>query len=69
MKLCLKNSDFICIEKSSINIIVDNQKYSYSKEDIEAVMLITNDLGPVYDDLCLALSSILLFKKGISTVL
>ena len=55
MKLCLKNSDSIHIEGNNINVILDKQKYVYSKTDIEAAMLITNNLGPYYDDLCLAI--------------
>lgn len=55
MKLCLKNEDTICIKNCNINVVIDNKTYIYRKEEIAAAMIITSDLGPLYDDMCLAI--------------
>lgn len=55
MKLCLKNEDSIHIENDCIHVLLDNKKYIYSKSEIEAAMIITNNLGSFYDDMCLVI--------------
>ena len=48
------NSDTLCVKDGGIEAVVQNDKYVFDKSEIEAVMIITSDLGPFYDDMCLA---------------
>lgn len=38
-----------------VQAIVDGMQYSYKLSEIEQVMLITTELGPFLDDMCLAI--------------
>lgn len=55
MKLTLNNSDTICVRDGKIAVVFENKEYSFAKEEIEAVMIITTDKGPFLDDMCLAI--------------
>lgn len=55
MKLTLSNNDTICVKNGAVETVFENKAYSFAKEEIEAVMMITTDKGPIYDDMCLAL--------------
>ena len=54
MKLTLSNKDTICIKNEKIAVVFENSEYAFTKDEIEAAMLITTDKGPFYDDMCLA---------------
>lgn len=54
MKLTLNNNDTICVKNGKIAAVFEDKEYSFAKEEIEAVMIITTDKGPFYDDMCLA---------------
>lgn len=55
MKLTLNNNDTICVRDGKVDVIFENNEYSFTKEEIEAVMIITTDKGPFYDDMCLVI--------------
>lgn len=55
MKLTLNNSDTICVKEGKIAVVFEGKEHSFTKEEIEAAMIITTDKGPFYDDMCLAL--------------
>lgn len=55
MKLTLGNQDTICVKDGKIEVVFENREYAFVKEEIEAAMIITTDMGPFYDDMCLAL--------------
>ena len=54
MKLTLNNEDTVCVKDGRVEVVFEGREYSFEKEEIEAVMLITTDKGPFYDDMCLA---------------
>ena len=54
MKLTLHNDDTICVKDGKISVVFEDKEYSFTKEEIEAAMIITTDKGPFYDDMCLA---------------
>ena len=49
------NSDKLYIDNENIIAEVLGEKYTFKITDIDLVMIITNDLGPFYDDMCLAI--------------
>lgn len=55
MKLTLNNNDTICVKEGKISVVFQGKQYSFTKEEIEAAMIITTDKGPFYDDMCLAI--------------
>lgn len=55
MKLTLNNNDTICVKDGKITVVFEGKEYCFTKEEIEAAMIITTDKGPFYDDMCLAL--------------
>lgn len=55
MKLTLNNSDTICVKDDKVSVVFEDKEYSFTKEEIEAAMIITTDKGPFYDDMCLAI--------------
>lgn len=55
MKLTLNNEDTVCVNNSRVEVVFEGRGYSFAKEEIEAVMIITTDKGPFYDDMGLAI--------------
>lgn len=56
MKLKIeKDADTLCVVDKDIEAVVENQKYVFNKDDIDAVFMITADLGLLYDNMCLAI--------------
>lgn len=55
MKLTLDNNDTICVKDGKIAVVFEGMEYCFTKEEIEAAMIITTDKGPFYDDMCLAI--------------
>ena len=55
MKICIENNDKIFIKDNCIEVYAKNQKYCFDKSEIEEINIITTDLGPFYDDMCLAI--------------
>lgn len=49
------NEDTIHIVDNKLEISVGETRYVYEKENVEALLMITNDLGPFYDDMGLAI--------------
>ncbi len=47
--------DNLTIENGKIKAIVKNTPYFFAISDIEQVLIITTDLGPFYDDMCLVI--------------
>ena len=47
-------NDNLLMENGKIKAVVKGEEYFFNIEDIEQVLLITSDLGPFYDDMCLA---------------
>lgn len=55
MKLTLNNEDTVCVKNGRVEVVFKGERYFFTKEDIEEVMMITTDKGPLYDDMCLAI--------------
>lgn len=55
MKLTLNNVDTVCVRNGRVEAVFEGKSYSFTKEDIEKVMIITTDKGPFYDDMCLVI--------------
>lgn len=56
MKIRVENDqDILCVKNDSIEVVVQNKKYTFDKSEIESAMLITTELGPFYDDMGLAI--------------
>lgn len=56
MKLRVEDvNDTVCVKDTMIEVVIQNEKYVFQKEEIEAVLMITTDLGPFYDDMCLCI--------------
>ncbi len=49
------NEDSLELNESIIKAQVAGIKYEFELSRIEAVFIITTDLGPIYDDMCLAI--------------
>lgn len=47
--------DNLLMENDKIKAIVKGEEYIFDIEEVEQVLIITNDLGPFYDDMCLAI--------------
>lgn len=55
MKIKIETADDrLSIENGKIKAIVNNNEYSFFVSEVEQVLIITTDLGPFYDDMCLA---------------
>lgn len=48
-------NDRLFMEDGKIKAVVKNKEYLFDISDIEQVVLLTTDLGPAYDDMCLAI--------------
>ena len=58
MKLLqLGPEDFLTLEENVLRVWVENQKYVYSIESIEKMVLLKTDAGPFYDDMGLAIDT------------
>lgn len=55
MKICIENDDKIIIKDNCIEVYVQKEKYCFDKSEIEEINIITTDLGPFYDDMCLTI--------------
>lgn len=56
MKIKVETSeDSLSLNDGKICAIVKGAKYEFEVSEIEEVLLITSDLGPFYDDMCLAI--------------
>lgn len=49
------SSDSLSLENGKIRAFADGTEYFFDVSEIEEALLITNDLGPFCDDMCLAL--------------
>lgn len=47
--------DNLLLESGKIKAIVNGEEYIFDIEDVKQVLIITNDLGPFYDDMCLTI--------------
>lgn len=55
MKIRVANDDKIFVKDNCVEVYAKNEKYSFDKSEIEEIHIITTDLGPFYDDMCLAI--------------
>ena len=55
MKICLENDDRISVTDDRIEVYAGNEKYCFDRSEIEEIIILTTDLGPFYDDMCLAI--------------
>ena len=46
-------SDFILLEDETIKVFANNKEYSFNVSDVQRVLIITTDKGPLYDDMFL----------------
>lgn len=49
------NEDSLIVLENIIKVTVAEEEYVFEISDVEQVLIITNDLGPIYDDMCLAI--------------
>ena len=49
------NEDTLAIVNNEIQVTVGNVTSTYSLESVEKIVLLTTDMGPVYDDMGLAI--------------
>lgn len=47
--------DSLLLRDGKICATVDGKEYRFELAEIEAVLIITSDMGPFYDDMCLAI--------------
>lgn len=50
-----EKNDKLTMEDGKIKAVVKNKPYFFAVSDIEQVLIITTNLGPFYDDMCLAI--------------
>lgn len=55
MKIRIENDDKIFNKDNRIEVYAQNEKYSFDSSEIEEIHIITTDMGPFYDDMCLAI--------------
>lgn len=48
-------SDTLCVKDHCIEAVVQGESFIFDKSEIETIMMITSDMGPFYDDMCLAI--------------
>jgi len=48
------DADSLTLENDRIRAFSDGTEYFFGLSEIEALLIITSDLGPLYDDMCLA---------------
>ena len=49
------NEDSLAIVNNEIKVTVGNVTFTYSLESVEKIVLLTTDMGPIYDDMGLAI--------------
>ena len=47
--------DSLELINDTIRVVVSNEEYCFALSEVEEVLIITNDLGPIYDDMCMAI--------------
>ena len=55
MKIIIEPNDTLSLKDGKIQALAGGTEYHFSLSEIEEVLIITNDLGPFYDDMCLAI--------------
>lgn len=55
MKIKIQTAaDSLTLENGRICALADGTEYFFDISEVEELLIITNDLGPLYDDMCLA---------------
>ena len=55
MKIKIQTAaDSLTLENGRIRALADGAEYFFELSEVEELLIITNDLGPLYDDMCLA---------------
>ena len=55
MHLRIESEDFISVIGNEMHADIGENKYIFNLDSIIKIVLITTDLGPVYDDMCMAI--------------
>lgn len=55
MKIKVPDGDSLKVESGKILAEVDGEKFTFEPSEVEQALIITSDLGPFEDDMCLAL--------------
>ncbi len=56
MKIKIETAgDSLSLKDGKIYAFADGKQHTFEVSEIEEVVLITSDLGPIYDDMCLAI--------------
>lgn len=55
MKIKIGLNDTLSLIGGKIHALAGGIEYAFELSEIEEVIIITNDLGPFYDDMCLAI--------------
>ena len=55
MKIKVLDGDSLCLEDGRIWAVVSGREFNFDLSEIEEALIITTDLGPFEDDMCLAL--------------
>lgn len=55
MKIKVLDGDTLKVESGKILVVVNDEDFMFDPLEVEQVLIITTDLGPFEDDMCLAL--------------
>lgn len=55
MKIKVLDGDSLKVESGKILVEVNNENFTFEPSEVEHVLIITTDLGPFEDDMCLTL--------------
>ena len=54
-KICINTEeDSLSLIDNKIHAVADNTEYVYDLDSVEKIVILTTDMGPFYDDMCLA---------------
>lgn len=55
MKIKVLDGDTLNVSNGRIRAVVDGEEFAFEPSEVEQVLIITTDLGPFEDDMCLAI--------------
>lgn len=55
MKIKVLDGDSLSVTNGRILAVVNDEEFSFAPSEVEQLLIITTDLGPLEDDMCLAI--------------